>query len=140
MQTHLVRGFPRIASATALFLTGLVLTACAGTSAPPRFYTAQPKTAMTKSEQYVDNTRSGVFSDTKCRLYDGDPIRGWRHEGCVGDYKYYRGTYFRFKEVTTPVDCNKIQETFAVPGLKRKKSYSYTWNHGSKGELFTCRH
>ncbi len=101
---------------------------------------------MTKSAQNVDDTRSGLFSDTKCRLYDGDQTRGWRHEGCVGNYEYHRGIYFRFKEVITPRSCAEIQETlivrvpktYTIPGLGRKKWYSYAWNH--KSSLFTCKH
>lgn len=78
---------------------------------------------MTESAQNVDSTRSGKFSGTHCRLYDGDRTRGWRHESCAGNYKYYGGTHYRFKEVITSLDCKKIQETFAVPGLKPEKTY-----------------
>ena len=63
-----MKRLPWIALATTLVLAGGVLTACGTATGIPRFYTTKPKTAMTKSEQTVNRSRSGNLSDAQCRL------------------------------------------------------------------------
>jgi hypothetical protein len=118
-----------------LLLAGLLLTACGAATGLPRYYTTNPKTAIRDAENADDGYPSGRFSNARCWLSGGTRQDGWRHEVCVGNYKYYPETYLRYRIVSTPRSCTRFQEILTVPGLHIRKNVSFAWHD----RVFTCK-
>jgi len=120
----------RLTLASAVLLIALVSAGIASASSgKPRFYSKYPKLDVAKFELTVD---TGGYTHADCSLYSGNQRSGWRHR-CVGKVDESAVAY-RFKLVTTPRSCSRLEEVFTIPGVGTRKK-TVIWPH----YVFSCK-